>query len=574
MRKILLLLWVCCQVWVVMAQKAPRWAEKQRKAVLTITVYNKENQPIGTGNGFFVSDTGDALSAYSLFKQAARAEVKDPDGNRYPVDRILGADELYDIIKFHVQVPKRVTALSIASEPVPTGKLIYMLPFVEGKKGTFKQGLVREVNKLKEPYSYYKLSTLLEAGQANIPVLTESGDVFGLAQEDASGKNEASYAVSAGYANSLQISSTDVFSSIYQQMGIKRAWPTDPEQAQVALYLFASRQDPKSYLETLSDFIACFPRSLDGYLERANHYALQRTALADTPQEQQQLLDKAFADLQAALPYMEHPSDLSYYRAKLIFAVATADSTFQDPNWSVAAAMSEIDKAIAEQDLPLYHQMRADFRLNAGQYAEAFEDYQIVNQSPLASPVTWYWAAKAKAQIPGANLGELIALLDSAVAACGNPPSQEAATYILERIDLKLKLMNYTAALEDYELYYQVMNGAVNDGFYYYREQAKFRLGDLEGALADIQQAMRMSPMNPTYAAEEASVYVRMEKYEEALKSVENALKLAPDFAACYRLRGVCLVRQKKMNEACEALHQAKELGDPVAERLIKQHCN
>ena len=118
------------------------------------------------------------------------------------------------------------------------------------------------------------------------------------------------------------------------------------------------------------------------------------------------------------------------------------------------------------------------------------------------------------------------------------------------------------------------MNGAVNDGFYYYREQAKFRLGDLEGALADIQQAMRMSPMNPTYAAEEASVYVRMEKYEEALKSVENALKLAPDFAACYRLRGVCLVRQKKMNEACEALHQAKELGDPVAERLIKQHCN
>ncbi|MGM9758957.1 MAG: trypsin-like peptidase domain-containing protein [Parabacteroides sp.] len=573
MRKILLLIWICCQTLVSVAQKAPRWMEKQRKAVLTITVYNKDNQPIATGNGFFVSDTGDALSAYSLFKNAARAEVKDPDGNTWPVERVLGADELYDVIKFHVAVSKRVTSLSIASEPVPAGKLIYLMPFAEGKKGTFKQGLVREANKLKEPYSYYKLSTLLEAGQANIPVLTESGDVFGLAQEDASGKNEASYAVSAGYANSLQISSTDVFSSVYQQMGIKRAWPTDLEQAQVALYLFAGRQDPKSYLETLNDFVACFPRALDGYLERANHLALRRGVLADTPEAQHRLLDQALADLQTAAPYMEQKSDLAYYRAKLIFAVASGDSTLQDPVWNVANAMTELDKAIAEKDLPLYHQMRADFRLNEGQYEEAYEDYMIVNRSESASPATWYWASKAKAQMPGANIGELIALLDSAVVACGNPPSQEAASYILERIDLKLKLMNYTAALEDYELYYKVMNGAVNDGFYYYREQAKFRLNDLEGALSDIQQAMRMAPMDPIYAAEEASVYVRMENYEAALKSVENALKLAPDFGTCYRLKGICFVRQKKMNEACEALRKAKELGDPLADRLIKQYC-
>ena len=52
-----------------------------------------------------------------------------------------------------------------------------------------------------------------------------------------------------------------------------------------------------------------------------------------------------------------------------------------------------------------------------------------------------------------------------------------------------------------------------------------------------------------------------------------NALRLAPDFASCYRLRGICYVRQGKKAEACEAFNKAKELGDPVVDKLIKEHC-
>ena len=73
--------------------------------------------------------------------------------------------------------------------------------------------------------------------------------------------------------------------------------------------------------------------------------------------------------------------------------------------------------------------------------------------------------------------------------------------------------------------------------------------------------------------AEEASIYVRQQKYEDALKSIERAIAIAPDFGACYRLRGVCCVRLKKKTEACEAFNKAKELGDPLAGKLIKEHC-
>ena len=75
------------------------------------------------------------------------------------------------------------------------------------------------------------------------------------------------------------------------------------------------------------------------------------------------------------------------------------------------------------------------------------------------------------------------------------------------------------------------------------------------------------------YLAEEASIFIRQKKYAEALQSIDKALALAPDFAACYRLRGVCFLRTEKKDAACEALNKAKELGDPVADKLIKENC-
>lgn len=574
MKKTIFLLMVCLQTVLLAAQKnAPKWLDKQRKAVFSLTTYDKENKKITTGTGFFITETGEALSGYSLFKGAARAVVKETDGKEYEVSRILGADELYDVIRFQVNVPKKVTAFSLATEPLAVGAEVYLLPFATGKNGRFEKGAVTEVSKLKDPYNYYKITFPLETGDVNAPLLTASGDVFGLAQEDASGKREASYAVSAGYAASLAVGSADAFNSVYNQIGIRKAWPAELDQAQVALFLKGNKEDAPTYLRTLDDFIATFPHSPEGYLSRASHYAYHRAELADTPEAQDQCLDKALEDLEAAARRTEKKSEAEYSRAKLIYGVAALDSTLNQEKWSIAIALETVQRAIQMEDSPLYRQLEGDIYFFQGNYQAAYDDYMLVNESPMATPASWYWAEKAKANLPGVNFGDLIALLDSAVARCGTPPSPEALPFILERIDLKLKLMNYPAALADYELYYTVANGKVDDSFYYYREQAKFKSGDLEGALADIQTAMQLSPSDPVYPAEEASVYMRMEKYDLALESVEKALKLAPEFAACYRLRGVCYVRQKKMAEACDALHKAEELGDPVAPRLIKAHC-
>lgn len=573
MRRLFLFTMMCGFIFMATAQKnAPKWLDKQKKAIVSITTFNKDNKTLQTGTGFFVTESGEILSGYTLFKGAERATVTDTDGNTYPVTSIIGADDLYDVIRLKVNVPKKVAFFTLAAEPLAQGSKVYLVPYSTDKKGTFKEGVISEVSKLKDQYSYYKTSIPFDS--FNMPFLTETGQVIGLMQDDAAGDKTISYAVSAGYVNSLHVNSVDALNSTYTNIGIRKAWAQEPDQAQVMLYLMSGNQDASAYLETLNDFIANFPNNDEGYLNRASHYAYKRSELASvTSDNEQSFLDKALADFDNASKVSNDKSNVLYSKARLIFDIVANDTTLTDKSWSLAAAMTSLQDAINISDQPLYHQLEGDIYLTLGVNELAYDSYMKVNASEMASSTSYYWAAKAKEQIPGANISEIITLLDSAIVKTGTTPTQETLAYLLERVDYKMKLSLYEEAVKDYDLYFSMLNGEVGDGFYYYREQAKFRSGDFNGALEDIQAALRLTPEDPNYIAEEASVYMRLENYNEALKSLDKALAIAPDFASCYRLKGVCYVRMDKKSEACTAFEKGKELGDPLVDRLIREHC-
>lgn len=51
-----------------MAQ-TPKWVEKAKRAVFSVVTYDKNDKMLNTGNGFFVSEDGLALSDYTLLKE-------------------------------------------------------------------------------------------------------------------------------------------------------------------------------------------------------------------------------------------------------------------------------------------------------------------------------------------------------------------------------------------------------------------------------------------------------------------------------------------------------------------------
>ncbi|MDH6311760.1 tetratricopeptide (TPR) repeat protein [Parabacteroides sp. PFB2-10] len=572
-RKISLLMLAACVTLLATAQgKAPKWLEKQRKALLTVSTYGKDNQRLQTGTAFFVSETGEALSGYKLFRGAERAEVTDTDGKIYPVTAILGADDMYEVIRFQVETAKKVPYLSIATEPLANETKIYVVPYTREKKGSFKEGNITEVNKLKDPYAYYKTSIPFES--VNLPLLTEDGEVFALMQDDTAGDTNISYGVSAGYANSLRVTSLDALSRTYSSIGIRKAWPEDIEQAEVMLMIMSTGKTASEYLELINDFITAFPTAPEGYLNRASHYAHNRTLFSQEKGEiAQAYLDKAIADWETASRQTDNKANVLFNKARVVFEMAAADTTLTQKEWTIAGAMNTLKDAIELDDQPSYRQLEGDMYFTLGIYDMAYDSYTKVNESELASSLSYYMAAKSLEQIAGTNISELIALLDKAIEKSLKVPSEETLTYILERIDMKISLSQHEEAVKDYDLYYDLTGGNVGDNFYYLREQSKFRSADYAGAMEDIQKAQQMAPDNPNYIAEMASIYMRQENYTEALTTLEKALALAPEFNSCYRLKGVCLVRLNKKAEACEAFAKAKELGDPVVDRLIREHC-
>ena len=81
------------------SQELPKWASKARKAVFSVITYNKENQILNTGNGFYIDEQGTAVSDYTLFKGADHAVIVTADGKELPKKYIIGANDISDVVK-------------------------------------------------------------------------------------------------------------------------------------------------------------------------------------------------------------------------------------------------------------------------------------------------------------------------------------------------------------------------------------------------------------------------------------------------------------------------------------------
>ena len=97
----------------IVAYSQPSWSKKALKSVFLLKTFAPDGTLLGDANGFFVNETGDAVSSFQPFKGAQRAVVIDASGKEYEVTHILGANETYDVAKFRVDIKKAV-ALPIA----------------------------------------------------------------------------------------------------------------------------------------------------------------------------------------------------------------------------------------------------------------------------------------------------------------------------------------------------------------------------------------------------------------------------------------------------------------------------
>ena len=549
-----------------MAQ-TPKWVEKAKRAVFSVVTYDKNDKMLNTGNGFFVSEDGLALSDYTLFKGAERAVVITSEGKQMPVSLILGANDMYDVIKFRVAITeKKVPALVVAKTAPVTGADAWMLPYSTQKSIACVTGKVKEVSKVAGEYHYYTLGMQMKDKMVSCPVMNAEGQVFGIAQKS-SGIDTVTtcYAAGAAFAMSQKISALSLGDAALKSIGIRKGLPETEDQALVYLFMASSSLSGEDYEKLLDDFIRQFPANADGYLRRANYYAAKG-------KDDQAWYDKAVADFNQALKVAQKKDDVYYNIGKLMYAyqLSKPEKTYKD--WTYDTALKNVRQAIAIDPLPIYIQMEGDILFAQQDYAGALAAYEKVNASNIASPATFFSAAKTKELAKG-DPKEVVALMDSCIARCPQPITADFAPYLLERAQMNMNAGQPRNAMLDYDAYHTAVKGEVNDVFYYYREQAALKARQFQRALDDIVKAIEMNPTDLTYQAEHAVVNLRVGRYEEAIQILNNILKADPKYAEAYRLLGLCQIQLKKTDEACGNFKKAKELGDPNVDELITKYC-
>ena len=481
------------------AQELPKWADKARKAVFSIITYTKDNQILNTGNGFYIDETGTAISDYTLFKGAERAVIVTANGKELPVKYIMGANDMYDVVKFKAEFDK-------------------------------KAGTVAKVDTIGEQSYYYTLNMQTSEKTISCPIMNTEGQVVGMIQKNNEPENKNSYAIGIRYLTDLTISALSVNDMALNSIGIKKGLPEDESQALVYLYMASSVYERNQYLELLNEFIASYPNTTEGYLRRAtcyidfgddSHYAL------------------AEQDLKKMVDIAEDKGDAHYNIAKLIYSYQLSLGD-KEPyaNWNFDYALNEINQALTFAQEPIYYQTQGDIYFAAAKAKELTEgtdkkeviallDSAVVRYAqPYGKDAAPYLYERARVKADSEDYRGAVSDYNEFYDAM---LGQTSAEFYLIRSQAELKCRMYKQAIDD-------INKAVelepkNVVFWMEKGSVHLRVNQLDEAIKALTQAVEMDAENAPAYRMLGYAQIQNKEKEKGIANLQKAVDLGDEVA-------------------------------------------
>lgn len=521
------------------------------QGLLTLKTYKRGGEPVGTAYGVLIDRNGTVLSSWSPFNGADSAVVVDGAGRSHSVEKIYGANELYDFAKFSIAGASSLTPIALAkSLPAAPAKL-----WVITKK-PLAVNLSRS-EKFMTKYNYYVLGNKTELMNDKLaypngsPVVNEKGELVGVYNNGGSTLSATDYR----YADELIPSGLSMNSPTLRQTTIRKALPNDLKGAQLALML-AADGPTADYIAAAKDFIGMFPSETDGYSALAGALWRQgKTAEADKV-------------LQDCVAKAKDKATAHYNYAREMWQKTAMMPEPPYPAWTYDKAMQEVDAAYKINPLPIYDEMRGKIDYSKGNYDEAYKKFMSLTTSSIRNADLFYEAAQCRQQMKASD-EEVLALLDSAVCACDTPYTTIAAPYFYARGEQYGKMGKYRDAMLDMYRYEMLSTTMPTAAFYYEREQLEIKGRIYQGALNDINRAVVLDRNNAQLWAEKANVHLKVGQYDEAIKAADIAIELDSSYASPYLVKGLAQCQDGNKTEGLQNLEKAKSLGDTQADGFI-----
>ena len=555
MKRIITILFAACVCCMVNAQP-DKWVKKASKAVFTLKTFNADGSLIGSGNGFFITADGVAVSSYTPFRGAAKAVVIDAMGKEYEVKSIIGANDVYDIAKFRVDATKCQT-LRTAPAAVENTSL-WLLPYNAKNAYSCTAAKVKSVQKVQNDYDYYTLEATAPENTVGCPYLNANGEVVGIQQQSSSDDNTTQYAVGAAFATGLKMTGLSLNDPALKATSIKKDLPDELDQAILTLYLASTLGDAQSFVGLVDDFIAKFPQAPDGYSYKAQIMAAQDN------------YPEADKYMKLAIDNATDKAEARYNYAKMMYQNLIYFYDSASHAWSYEQALEQAEQAVALNPQLPYLTQKAQLLFACKRYADSYAAFQDVIGKGGRTAECFYGAARCKEQLNDTTA--CLALLDSAVATFSKPYLKEAAPYIYARAQALAESGKYRLAVNDYNEYENLMISQVNSEFYYIRSQVEVKARLFQQALNDLDKAIDKSPDILLYRSEKASLQIRVHLLDQAIETASECIRLFPDASDGYLFLGLAQCLKGDKVQGVGNLLKAKDLGDAQADVLIEKY--
>ena len=568
MKKSLLLTFtLLCIVCAACAQ--PKFVAKAKKGIFSLTTYDKQGALLQKGIGFYVGENGEALADFRLFKGASKAVVVTADGKQAVVDCVLGADDAYSQVHFHIPV-KGKAPYPIATSDQPLKSALYVLRPSDGVAVQSEQVTVEDTSLIQGKYVYYGLDRQLDASLIGSPVFNASGALVGILHSILGNK---SYVLDVRFCETLKMVAipTNSASVALNNIFIPKALPTTAEEALVYLYIKSRSAENEEYMDMVNRFVASFPKNAEGYLRRA-------TPLIDLTR-----FDEAAQDMAQYLSLVEDKAAGHYNVASLIFDKLRLQPEPAYEQWTIETAIGYVEKALqlnaakpaSDQQKDEYvkcQTLKAQMLMEKKDYDAAINLYEDLLQGGGSAAPAYLYAISMAREERGDSLAELVAPLDSALALMGNPLPREAANYVIRRGQLYANAGKYREAVLDYTQYAYLLEGKVSAVFYYERSQIEVNARMFQQAIDDINKAIEMAPRTPLYHVERAAITIRVGMLDECIESCQQAIRLNSDIIDAYRILGYAQLQKGERENARQNIQRAIDMGDSAAQKLMEKY--
>lgn len=547
--------------------------KKAYKAMLNVITYKEDGSVLHSGYGFFVQEDGVGVAAYSLFENAATADVFDYEGNKIPVVRILGASSTYDLVKFRVASEKKNDFFDLSqATTTQVGEKLLLKRYSTNKKDPAQSVTVTKADPYNK-FKYYQISAENSAPNMGCPLYNEAGTLVAIVQQNVEDSAKEACAIDARFVQNLKINATSAINSDLRSIRIPKGLPDNAKDALTYIYMLGNA-DSTELATALNDFIAAYPDQVEGYVQRGTFFANHGQ------------YDRCEADFTQALSLSENEGatmksdEVHNELSKIIFQKAVYQPEPPYKDWTLDRALSEAVQAQTINPSPNYLLQQGRCLFSQKNFQGAYEKFYEIcttkqfddNWSPQAQAETWFYAAQSL-ELAGGDSLQVLALMDSVIANLPTPLTPATAQYLLQRAQRLEKAGQYRKAVFDYNQYETVVGPKnLNAYFYFIREQAELKAHMYQQALDDIRTASNLSPENPNYKIEEALILLQTGLYDEAISVCEKLLTTLPENPDCYKIIGIANGELGHKEKAVTALNKAKSLGDPTVDSFLQKY--